>query len=150
MSQNYYLVDNNALIALTRRRVQTAFFAKRCRVTADVLHEAFEHPDRRLLETVVDQTTAGVLQRVREVMSSIDVGDTRLVDLYANKGTADPGQIATALVHVSSQAEYLLPDVWTIVSLDEALLDTAVRHQVATMRPAQLAELIDAPTGASD
>jgi predicted nucleic acid-binding protein len=148
MSQNYYLVDNNALIALTRRRLQTPFFAEHCRVTADVLQEASEHPDRRLLETLVEQTTAGVLQRVREVMTSIDVGDTRLVDLYANKGAADPGQIAAALVHVTSQVEYLLPDVWTVVSLDQAVLDTADRHHIATMRPAQLAELIDATRGA--
>lgn len=147
MSQNYYLVDNNALVALTRRHVQTVFFAKHCRVTADVLYEAFEHPDRRLLESLVEQTTAVVLQQVRQVMSSIDVGDTRLVDLYANKGTADPGQIATVLVHASSQIEYLLPDVWTVVSLDKAVLDTAVRNHIATMRPDQLAQLIDEATG---
>ena len=30
MNRTIYLVDNNALIALTRRRVKTEFFAEHC------------------------------------------------------------------------------------------------------------------------
>jgi hypothetical protein len=91
MNGNFYLIDNNALIALTRKRVQTEFFANHCRITADVLHEASEHREWGLLATLAEPTTPAFLEHVRAVMSRVKPGDTNLVDLYANKGAADPG-----------------------------------------------------------
>ena len=146
MNRTIYLVDNNALIALTRRRVKTDFFADHCRITADVLHEASEHSERRRLAAVAEATTSEVLEQVRVVMADVAVGDTELVDLYANKGAADPGLIATVLTRAAVQGEYLLPDEWVIVTLDRAVQDAAKRHGVMTMPPSDLADLIDAAT----
>lgn len=144
MNRTIYLVDNNALIALTRRRVKTEFFAEHCRITADVLHEASEHSEWRRLAAVAEATTSEVLEQVRVVMADVAVGDTELVDLYANKGAADPGLIATVLARAAAQGEYLFPDEWVIVTLDRAVQDAAKRHGVRTMRPGELADLIDA------
>jgi hypothetical protein len=146
MNRTIYLVDNNALIALTRRRVKTEFFAEHCRITADVLHEASEHSERMRLAAVAEATTSGVLEQVRVVMADVAVGDTELVDLYDNKGAADPGLIATVLARAAAQGEYLFPDEWVIVTLDRAVEDAAKRHGVTTMRPGELADLIDAAT----
>lgn len=149
MNRTFYLVDNNALIALTRKRVKTEFFADHCRITVDVLHEASEHRERRRLMALAEPTTSEVLEQVRVVMAAVEVGDTNLVDLYGNKGAADPGLVATVLAHAAAQDGYLLPDKWVIVTLDQAVLDAAKRHQVPTMTPGDLADLIDAAT-ASD
>ncbi|WP_296605114.1 hypothetical protein [Nocardioides sp.] len=144
MNGTHYLVDNNALIALGRRRIRTTFFRTHCRVTADVLREAAEHPDRALLETTAVELTPLVLEEIRAVMSGLGVGDTRLVDLYANKGTADPGMIATVRAARAVEESMLFPDTWVIVTNDRAVETTATEHDVQTMKPADLAELIDA------
>lgn len=149
MNRTYYLIDNNALIQLTRRRLETKFFTDHCRITADVLHEASEHPDQRRLAGLAEPTTPIVLMQLRLVMAGVEVGDTDLVDLYGNKGAADPGLVATALAQAVVQDGYLLPDTWIIVTLDKAVLRAARRHQVPTMAPGDLAELIDAES-ASD
>ncbi|TQJ51834.1 hypothetical protein [Phycicoccus sp. SLBN-51] len=146
MNRTIYLVDNNALIALTRRRVKTEFFAEHCRITADVLHEASEHSERRRLAALAEATTSAILEQVRVVMADVAVGDTALVDLYANKGAADPGLVATVLVSAAAQEGYLFPDHWVIVTLDRAVQDAAKRHGVTTMLPSELADLIDAAT----
>ena len=144
MNHTHYLVDNNALIALRRRRVQSAFFRAHCRVTTDVLREAAEHPDRPLLEATAVELTPLVLEEIRAVMSEVGVGDTRLVDLYANKGTADPGMIASVRAARAAEEGMLFTDTWVIVTNDRAVETIANEHGVQTMKPAELADLIDA------
>jgi hypothetical protein len=146
MNRTIYLVDNNALIALTRRRVKTQFFAEHCRITADVLHEASEHSERRRLAALTEATTSEILEQVGVVMADVAVGDTALIDLYANKGAADPGLIATVLANAAAEEGHLFPDHWVIVTLDRAVQDAAERHGVTTMLPGALADLIDAAT----
>src|SRR6478735_5102693 len=135
MNQTLYLVDNNALIALRRRRVQTAFFQAYCRVTADVLWEAKEHPDRSLLEPNSVEVTPVVLEEIRAVMGQIEAGDTSLVDLYANKGTADPGIIGTVRALRAEQEGLLFADTWVIVTNDRAVEAAATDHGIPTMKP---------------
>ena len=83
-------------------------------------------------------------------MATVDVGDITLVDLYGNKGAADPGLVATVLAAADAQDGYLLPDSWTIVTADKAVLDLSARNGVTTMSPAELAALIDASTAEPD
>lgn len=146
MNRTFYLVDNNALIALTSRRVKTEFFGDHCRITADVLHEASGHPEQGHLAALAEATTSDVLEQVRVVMADVEVGDTDLVDLYGNKGAADPGLVATVLARAAAQDGHLFPDEWVIVTLDRAVQDAAKRQHVATMPPSDLAGLIDAAT----
>ena len=144
MNRTFYLVDNNALIAVTSRRVNTEFFAHHCRITADVLYEASGHPDQGRLAALAQATTSDVLEQVRVVMADVEVGHTDLVDLYGNKGAADPGLVATVAARAAAQDGLLFPDEWVIVTLDHAVQDAAKRQHVATMPPSDLAELIDA------
>ena len=76
MNRTFYLVDNNALIALTRRRVETEFFADHCRITAAVLREGSAHPERRGLGAVAGAATSDGLGRGRVVMGDCQVGGT--------------------------------------------------------------------------
>lgn len=93
-----HLVDNNALIVLKRERVSSDFFrAAHCQVTTDVLREAAEHPYFAQLKAGAYSLTTAVLEQIRTVMAVVAVGDTRLIDLYGNKGSADPGLVACAL-----------------------------------------------------
>ena len=150
MNRTLYLVDNNALIFLGRARVRTEFFVEHCRLTDDVRYEAAEHRERRALAGLVEPLTPQVLEHVRNLMATVDVGDITLVDLYGNKGAADPGLVATVLAAANAQDGYLLPDSWTIVTADKAVLDLSARNGVTTMSPAELAALIDASTAEPD
>lgn len=144
MNVTLYLVDNNALVALGRKRIGSRFFASYCRVTDDVLREARGHPDEAVLARNRYAMTPTVLEHIRSVMKTVEVGDIRLVDLYGNKGAADPGLIASARDAIAVDEERLLPDIWVIVTNDRAVEATAAEHGGETLRPAELATLIDA------
>lgn len=138
-----YLVDNNALIALKRDRVASAFFRARCQVTTDVLREADEHPHFATLKLDAYAHTPAVLEQVRTVMAGVAIGDLSLIDLYGNKGSADPGLVACALDAIAADEGALFGDDWIIVTNDSGVEHAAVQHGVATIKPAELAALID-------
>ena len=144
MNQTVYLVDTNALVALRRERISSVFFLTYCRVTDDVLREAREHPDAALFTRNRYELTPTVLEQIRSVMKTIEIGDTSLVDLYANKGAADPGLIASARDAIAVDEGRLFADTWVIVTNDRAVEATAAEHCIPTLRPADLAALIDA------
>ena len=144
MNRTLYLVDNNALVALRRERIRSAFFRSCCRVTDDVLREAREHPDQPFLSQNRYEITPNVLEQIRRVMQTVEVGDTSLVDLYGNKGAADPGLIASALDAIALDAERLFADTWVLVTNDRAVEAKAAGLDITTLRPADLAALIDA------
>lgn len=79
-------------------------------------------------------------------MSHLAIGDTGLVDLYGNKGTADPGLVASALDANAAGEDALFNDDWAIVTNDRGVEDAAARHGVTTIKPADLAVLIDETT----
>lgn len=138
-----YLVDNNALIALKRDFVASAFFRAYCQVTTDVLREANEHPHLGQLKAAAYALTPDVLKQIRIVMASVEVGDTSLVDLYGNKGAADPGLIASALDAITAGKDALFSDDWVIVTNDGGVEKAAARHGVVTIKPEELAALVD-------
>lgn len=138
-----YLVDNNALAVLRRSRIQSTFFREHCRVTTDVLTEGREHPDYPVLASLEYEVSPAVLVQMRIVMESLDVGDSSLVDLYGNKGMADPGLVASALDASASEDGKLFPDTWCLVSNDRAVTSIAAKHGVDTLTPAELAARID-------
>lgn len=139
-----YLVDNNALNALRRGHIQTAFFRDYCQVTTDVLWEAREHTEQATLKRSSRPHTPGLLARVRDVMETVAAGDTRLVDLYGNKGAADPGLIASVLEAADDDANKLSSDVWILVTNDRAAAGKAAEFDIAVITPIELAGLIDA------
>ena len=139
-----YLVDNNALVEIGSRRIETTFFAKFCRVTSDVLHEASERPEYLVLEAFEYKITLKVLKYISVVMKSVKVGDVDLVDLYHNKGTADPSLIATALDAKENAEASLFPDCWVIVTNDQAVMQAALEFGIETISPQVLANRIDA------
>lgn len=144
MSAHRFMVDNNALTFLGERRRRSAMFRRRCRIPEDVLREAEGAPDHAALLSLAFAVTPSVLAHVRTVMATVPLGSTELVDLYGYKGTADPVLVASALAALDQEALTLLPDRWSIVTLDQAVLTTAAAFGVHTTTPAELARLIDA------
>lgn len=137
-------MDNNALATLKSVRIGSDFFRNHCCVSADVLREAEGHPETQALESNVLPVTPEVIEQLRRVMHSVAIGDTRLVDLYKNKGAADPSLVASLLDARAEGEGQFLPDVWVLVSNDQAVLDKATEFDFATLSPAGLADLIDA------
>ena len=125
-----YLVHNNALIALKRDFVAGTFFRARCQVTTDVRRDANEHPNYGQLKAGAYPLTPAILKNILTVMSNVEIGDTSLVDLYGNKGTADPGLIASALDVIAAGEDALFSDVWVVVTNDSGVEQAAIRHGV--------------------
>lgn len=124
MNDTYYLLDNNVVGKLTRSQRRSEFLLERCRVPDDVIHEA--GPDRRAeLEELRYPTTAAVLQALKAVLATEPPGNTALVDLYHNKGNADPFLVACALVEQVMGADMLVAPEWVVVTDDKAVRSKA-------------------------
>lgn len=140
MTGTKYLIDNNALGPLGERK-NSEFFSKHCRVPEEVAYESRRARHAKLLEPVTIEMTPEMLAELAAVMKTVPVGDRRLVDLYGNKGAADPILIATARVLGS---EDLFSDRWVIVTEDTAVLAKAAQFSIDTVSPKSLAKIIDA------
>lgn len=148
MSDATYLVDNNALNTLTRSRIESEFFRTNCRITSDVLWEARGRDEQLTLADVTLNLEPGVFVELRRVMASVAIGDVRLVNLFKNKGSADPGLLA-AIVHSNAKEEedgMLLRTSWVLVTDDGAVGDKAAELGITRWPSVRLRSLIDAST----
>lgn len=140
MTDTRYLIDNNALLALGRTRRESELFKRTCHVSADVAREAGPRwPETAPREPV----TPLILDRLAKVLRTLRPGATDLVDLYANKGTADPVLVATALVLQEATDQTLFPQRWMIVTHDKALRRCAEEHGLDWFDPEDLKDMID-------
>lgn len=145
MNRTWYLLDNNALLTLTRAERSGRFVRERCRALTEVLYEAQGYPDIEALRRLEFEPNADILERIRRVMASVSPGDTDLlVDLYANKGNADPILIATAMYARELSETTLLPEEWVVVTDDRAVRRTAAQFGVPTLRSTEFRDLVRA------
>lgn len=142
MSTTKYLVDNNALNFLSTKHRSTDFFRDNCRFPEEVVHEAGARR-AELPAPLTVPMSARILEEVATVMKTVPVGDNALLDLYGNKGAADPILVATALVLNSPEKPTLFDDEWVIVTNDGAVRDKANEFKVRAMIPVDLAEVIE-------
>lgn len=115
-----YLIDNNVLSHLSPAQRTSDFFHTRCRIPSEVLHEADGYPDDTL-KAVEYPATASVLGFLHKVMATVPEDDTALVNLYANKGAADPLLVACALDGIRESEKCLFGPAWSIVSNHKAV-----------------------------
>ena len=131
-----FVVDNNALSRVKRDYRASGYFKQHCRIPSEVLHEATGFPDIDELKRLEYPTTARILTLLKDVMSTVPVGDTNLVDLYANLGNADPMIIATALAGQRTDDGMLVSRSWIVVSDDKAV-QTKAREFDLTVKTTQ-------------
>lgn len=141
-----YLIDNNALGPLGDRK-RYAFFKEHCRVPAEVAYESRRAKHATLLEPVTIEMIPAMLVELANVMRTVPVGHTGLVDLYSYKGAADPILVAMAVV---LSTEDLFSHTWVIVTEDKQVRAKAEEFSLQTLTPKELAEVIDAETSAAD
>ncbi|WP_437773507.1 hypothetical protein [Arthrobacter sp. KNU40] len=121
MNEEMYLIDNNVLSHLSPAQRASEFFRTRCRIPAEVLHEAVGYANVDALKAVEYPTTMTVLKFLQRVMATVPEDDTALVNLYANKGAADPMLVACALNGMQESASWLFGPKWIVVSNDKAV-----------------------------
>lgn len=137
----YFLVDNNVLNQLPRRARASAAFLARCRIPSEVVREARDADYADEVARLEVPMTIDALRQLKRVMASIPRGDRSLVDLFHNKGGADPTMIAHALALEGAQ-EGLWDDTWTVVTDDEAVIAKAREFGVSTLRTHEFVEEI--------
>lgn len=144
MIERKYLVDNNALGFIGSKRRVSAFFRNHCRVTEDVAYEARFTVKSSVLSGLIEPVTPAILRQATKIMATVPVGDIRLINLYGNKGTADPLLVATALVLNERESLSLFGDEWIVVTRDSEVTKKAKEFDVQTATPEELAAIIDA------
>lgn len=133
-SERMFMVDNNALSHLTQDQRASGFFRGRCRIPSEVLYEARGFPDIDALRANEYPTSPQVLQVLIEVMATVPASDTKLVDLYANQGNADPLVVACAVDGQRQDSDgALFAPIWTIVSGDKAVRAKASEFGIKVM-----------------
>jgi hypothetical protein len=141
MNETFYLVDNNVLGKITSAQRASAFFTDYCRVPDEVMHEA--GPARAAeLQGVRYPTTGNVLRVVQVVMATVEAGDIALVNLYRNKGGADPFLIAVALVEQQKVADMLIRPDWVVATDDDAVRRKAEEFDVPWISSTDLAVIV--------
>jgi hypothetical protein len=135
-----YLIDNNVLSHLSLSQRASRFFLEQCRVPSEVIREAGGLDAAGLSKGVEYPTTARVLNMLRDVMATVPVGDTTFVNLYANKGSADPLLIACALDAIHEGEQLLVAPTWIVVSNDNAVLSKASEFGIETRTREQFVE----------
>lgn len=143
MNKDVFLVDNNVLSRLSRSQRASRFLRERCFVTRDVLYEARGFADE-ISDVPVREVTIAVLERLKQVMTELPWEDTSVVNLYDNKGSADPALVATALVMVEEEAETLFPSNIILVTDDKAVIKVAGNLGVARLSYTAFSDLVSA------
>jgi hypothetical protein len=139
-----YVIDNNTLKQLSRPQRASKFFRQNVRIPSEVLHEARGFGDLADLRRNEYRTTPAVLLQLVRVMATVKTTDTRLVDLYANHGNADPLVVACALDGQDREGGLLLSNEWAVVTDDHAVRAKAEEFDLRVLSNAQFAALIDA------
>lgn len=139
-----YVIDNNTLGQLSRFQRVSRFFADRVHIPDEVLHEARGLPDIETLRRRAYPTTPAVLAQLARVMATVSPSDTRLVDLYANHGNADPLVVACALDGQDRDGQYLDAPDWIVVSADRAVRVKAEEFGLRAHTNAEFARILDA------
>lgn len=142
MNEDRYLLDANVLTRLTADQRTHAFVLGHCHVPSEVMYEVRGLPDRTAISRIELPINARTLERLRDVMSSVAPEDHSLVDLYQNKGSADPVLVAAALAADHGDGR-LWQTMWHIVSDDGAVRTTAATHGVPWLSRDELVALID-------
>lgn len=138
-----YVVDTNTLSQLGDRRRVSEYFLENAVIPEAVLQEAGGFPDLESLHDNIHPMTPRVLELLCEVMSTVRDNDTRLVDLYANRGNADPLVVACALEGREYDSQFLLAPEWIVVTGDRAVRAKAEEFGLGVLSNAEFAELID-------
>lgn len=138
-----YVVDTNTLGQLGRRRRASEYFKSYAVLTDEVLREARNLSDLDTLRKNLYATTSHVLEQLVQVMRTVPIDDKRLVDLYRNKGGADPLLIACALDGQYRDSVYLDAPEWVVVTADDAVRRKAEEFGLRTLTNTQFAAIID-------
>lgn len=125
-----YVIDANVLSKLSTSQRRSAFVREHCRVPSEVLHEVEAFPDIDELRALEIPVSLHLLTCLADVMRTVAPDDFKLVDLYGNKGNADPLLVASALAGSQRAADTLFPEEWKIVSDDVAVRAKATEHGV--------------------
>jgi hypothetical protein len=139
-----YVLDTNALSQLRRHRRESEFFREHTVIPSEVLHEAQGFPDIDVLRANLYPTTSSVLDWLVRIMATVPVGDTKLVDLYANHGGADPLVVACALDGKTRDGQFLGAPEWVVVTSDAAVRAKAEGFNLHVLNSAEFAAIIDA------
>ena len=139
-----YVVDTNALSQIGKRRRSTSYFKENVQLASEVLHEAQGFPDWDSLNSRLYPTSPRLLSLLTRIMASIPLDDTKLVDLYANRGGADPFVVACALDGAELDSHYLDAPEWVVVTNDAAVRLKAEEFGLRVIASAQFADIIDA------
>ena len=138
-----FVIDTNALVHLGRHRRASRFFLENAVIPEEVMYEASGIPDITYLGSNVHPTTASVLHWLTTVMSTVPSEDTRLVDLYANKGNADPLVVACALDGQERDSHMLIRPEWVVVTADEAVRKKAREFELTVLSNSEFVAVID-------
>lgn len=141
-----FVIDTNALSQLGRKRRASEFFLEQSVIPEEVLFEATGFPDIAVLRDNMHPTTPRLLYWLAQIMATVPSDDTRIVDLYANQGNADPLVVACALEGQEHDNQSLLSPDWLVVTADDAVRLRAQEFGLTVLSNSEFAKLIDEAT----
>jgi hypothetical protein len=142
VNADVYLLDANVLSRLSAKQRSSPFLQNHCKIPSEVLFEVRGFPDVDRLRALEERLDGEVLESLRQVMGTVPADDFKLVDLYGNKGSADPILVATALTGMRRAAATLFAENWAVVTDDEAVRAKASEFGLAWLSSAEFVQLL--------
>jgi hypothetical protein len=142
VNADIYLLDANVLSRLSAGQRRSRFLRDHCKIPSEVLYEVRGFPDVEHLRALEDRLDSEVLEIIRQVMGTVPPDDFKLVDLYGNKGNADPILVAAALTGMRRAETTLFVEQWAVVTDDEAVRAKASEFDVAWLSSGEFVNLL--------
>lgn len=122
------------------------FFRENCLIPTEVLHEARYFPNVNDLKNNEYPVTSGLLTIIIEVMATVPDSDTKLVNLFANEGNADPIVVACAVEGQRKSDEGLLGSTWVVVTGDKAVCAKAIEFGIEVKSSEEFIAILERDT----
>lgn len=137
-----YLIDTTPAVAITKDMFETNFYKEKCFFPEEVLYELRDNCNyERFIKNVIkiDKDILYFLQTT--VMTGL-TDNSKLVDLYQNKGNGDVFIIATILSKQYDDRGSLFRTRWVIVTEDKGVMEAAYKYDIDCIKKSEFLKLI--------
>lgn len=144
LSSGYkYLIDTTPAVSIPIAMMKTRFFRDQCFFSEEIIHEIGNNKQKNhILPSNIIPVDAKVLSFLSTTVLTGLSNDTKLVDLYTNKGNGDVILIATILSERFKEVGQMFKTDWIIVTSDKGVVRAGLKYDIKCMSKDNFLEIL--------
>lgn len=137
-----YMIDTTPAVKIPKNAFGTDFFNSFCFFSDEILYELKDNPNYRLFREHALPATASVLLHAQNSILPALPKNSKLVDLYTNKGNGDIMLLSTILDEQNKELGKLFQSKWIVVTEDNGVIDRAKIYSIDSMNTNEFLDLL--------